>query len=225
MADSIDVNQNTTEVDRLDDVALAAAVEQELKAQADWLESVELQFLQRECDRHLRKASTYCFVGHSRAGKDFAATWLDQHAMNVKMGYSLSWYLCRLGSRLLGLEFAKLWPIRHSYYRQLYRLGNAIRLHDTTLLVRMALSESDVIVGPRSRREMAAAQQQKLIGQLIWVERAGLPPDPTLELCKEDCDHVIHNSGNADFVDVLHQFFADKIVFRNPTISVSRNQV
>jgi hypothetical protein len=80
---------------------------------------------------------------------------------------------------------------------------------DPTRLYRDCLAEQDILEGVRWRHEQAACRAANLVDLWVWIDRPGIPPDPTMEYGPEACDLVIDNSGTlAEFHHNLRSFAA-----------------
>lgn len=181
---------------------------------SELLRDTEIRFQERRTERHYEGLQAYALCGPSRCGKDYAGKWLGVHT-DLKYGASLSWHLCRIASPILGVPRRKLYRVRHKYFAKLRAIALALDKLDATLLVRMALADSDIVTGPRSRAQLRAAKAAGYVAEAVWIEREGLLPDPTLEITAADCDCKLSNPGTAEgFGQNLRSLFESKNVFR-----------
>lgn len=178
------------------------------------LRETHVRFFERQIERHYNGLGVYALCGPSRCGKDHAGAWLGSNT-HLQYGASLSWYLCRIASPLLGVPRRELYARRHCYTPKLKAISLAIGTIDPTLLFRMALADSDIITGPRDRRQLLAAKAAGYVTAAIWINREGVKPDPTLEVLASDCEYVLTNPGDpAGYSKNLRDLFETKKVFR-----------
>ena len=52
-----------------------------------------------------------------------------------------------------------------------------------------------LVAGIRDKKELVAVKACGYTDYILWIERPGTPPDPTVTFTKEDCDEVIHNDA------------------------------
>ena len=138
--------------------------------------------------------------GHGRHGKDTAAQWFADHTP-LRFAGSLSWFLAKDVAKHLGCSREQAFLRRHESddMRMLwYRIGNETRQHDPGYLVRQALAEGDIVCGLRDAEEAALIVDEGLVDMMIWIERPGLPDDPTMMFGPEMCDIVIRNDGSLE---------------------------
>jgi hypothetical protein len=76
-----------------------------------------------------------------------------------------------------------------------FRYLNEFRADDKTKLVRLVLEKSDFVCGIRSGVELQAAKDERLLDLVVWVDRPGVPVDPTVEFGKTEADVIILNDG------------------------------
>lgn len=65
-------------------------------------------------------------------------------------------------------------------------------------IIRESLAQGELCVGIRDVVELKAARAEKLFTHVLWIERPGVPPDPTVTYAKDDCDLVLQNDGSLD---------------------------
>lgn len=76
-----------------------------------------------------------------------------------------------------------------------FRYLNEFRADDKAKLVRLVLEQSDFVCGIRSGTELRVAKEERLIDLIVWVDRPGVPVDPTVEFGRTDADVIILNDG------------------------------
>jgi hypothetical protein len=149
----------------------------------------------RHLFRHAMGLSSLALCGYGRAGKDEAAKYLIQ-----AYGYGYSGSASRLALPLIAVAIDQpavdVWSSRHLHRKYWFEWLNEFRRDDPSLLARMCLGVSDLVVGIRDHRELADAKAKKLCDKFIWIDRPGVPVDPTLTYTKEDCETVIVNPGD-----------------------------
>ena len=140
---------------------------------------------------------TLGIMGPSRAGKDDAAAWLVEHTTLTYAG-STSIAISREVARREGISFEEAHEQRHR--RKVYwrALGDEMRKNNPAALAEEMLKGSTLLVGVRARIEMQAVNQIGLCDLVVWVDRPGIPHDPTLEFGPELCDITIHNWWSLD---------------------------
>ena len=142
------------------------------------------------------------FCGYGRAGKDLAAEYLKAR-YDIVGGTSTSLVALPLIHQTLvahgcPLSEEKVYSERHLNRMFWFTFLNQFRANDPTLLVRMALANSDIVVGIRSGFELRACVDQGLVFPTIWVQNKRVPQDPTVEYGAEDCLVTVDNSGSRD---------------------------
>ena len=138
---------------------------------------------------------TVAFCGWGRAGKDEAGMFLYQNSSMIYHG-SLSWVGLPVVAARLKLPQQVAWETRHLRRMEWFEILNEYRKDDPTRLVRDSLRRGDIVVGLRSKDELLACKKQGLMTHTVWIERPGIPPDPTVTYDKGDCDHVVANDGD-----------------------------
>ena len=119
-------------------------------------------------------------VGPSRAGKDTAANWFAAHT-GLRYTGSCSSIIAPHAAARLGIPEAEAFATRHAC-RDLWRaIGDELRRDDPAYLARKTLEHGDICVGIRSAAEMEAVMGEGLVDEVLWIDRPGLPVDPTLE--------------------------------------------
>lgn len=140
-------------------------------------------------------------VGPATAGKDSAALWLAGRTP-LRFGRSTSDLIIPEAARRLGLPEAEVRARKAELRAYLAAVGDDLRRDDPAALARATLDGADLCVGVRRRAELHAARDAGLFDLVLWVERPGLPPDPTLEFGPEEADLIVRNDGPT--LDALH---------------------
>lgn len=139
------------------------------------------------------------FCGYGRAGKDLAAEYLvSQYAVSAGISTSLvSLPLILRAVVAHGVMTSEnlVYSSRHENRMFWFDFLNQFRAHDPTMIVRMALATSDIVVGIRSGFELHACVQAGLVQPTVWVDNPRVPVDPTVEFSAEDCLVTVSNSG------------------------------
>lgn len=179
-----------------------------LEEKREVLDSFETAYRCREAIRKQQGLKSLAFCGYGRAGKDEAGRHLIE---NYGYGYSgsLSRVVTPYWAWSIGRSLEETWTTRHLHRRYWYEWTNEFRRTDPARLVRMGLGVSDLAVGIRDVVELQAVKQQRICSLLIWIDRPGIPVDPTVTYTKEDCDEVIVNPGDdiEAYRKVLNEFF------------------
>lgn len=143
---------------------------------------------------------TIAFCGYGRAGKDTAGKILWRKTP-LKYSGSLSWAGLPYMSDRLGLCPQDAWESRHERREEWKRMLDEFRADDATKLIRMSLALGQIVVGIRAKEELEAARAAGLLDAVVWVHRAGTPPDGTVTYTWRDCDLVLFNNGSVPAFD------------------------
>jgi len=149
------------------------------------------------------KLPTVLFVGWGRAGKDEAAAYV---ASITKLRYagSSSWAGLPHMAKFLGLHPQVAWDTRHTRRQEWFEELNRLRLTDQCFLARKVLESGEVTAGLRDKAEIDAVRAERLFDHIIWIDRPGIPKDPTVTFTEEDCDVTVYNTGTlAEFHEKL----------------------
>lgn len=137
-------------------------------------------------------------VGWGRAGKDECARFMNDH-LGLPYGGSTSWAAMPLMAALMKTHPQLAWEHRHEN-RQFWKDAcDRFRENDPLLLIRRALDSTPharVITGIRDRVEITAAREAQIFRHIVWVERPGVPPDPTVTFDARDATDFIRNDGD-----------------------------
>jgi hypothetical protein len=148
-------------------------------------------------------------LGWGRAGKDAAGAFFNDH-LGLRYCGSTSWSALPLLAEHWGRPDQLVWEERHQN-RQLWKdTLDGFRKDDPTLLIRRALLRDPrgrVVTGVRDRSEVLAAKEQKMFKHVLWIERPGIPPDPTVTFSASDCTDFVKNDGS------LRRFHRNLIVW------------
>jgi len=147
-------------------------------------------------------------VGYGRAGKDTAAFMLEK-ITHLPYAGSTSWSAKELVAKKLGMHPQVAWETRHKN-RELWKsICDDLRKLDQTLLIRLALASvnednglyagwSGIVTGVRDRAELFEAKMKRIFHHIIWIDRPGVPVDPTVTFKDSNCDSHVVNDGTLD---------------------------
>ena len=169
--------------------------------------SVDVEFAKKECKQYLdkllidsdarrkkRSVPVLALCGPGRCGKDLGADWLG-HNFCIQYGGSLSEIVAPLVARALNKSVEDTFASRHNDRMYWFRFCNQLRRDDPRLLVRLLLSKADIVVGIRGAIELEACARDGLIDLSVWINKPGIPDDPTIEYGSTDCDVTIDNTS------------------------------
>jgi hypothetical protein len=143
-------------------------------------------------------SSKILVLGWGRSGKDAAGAFFNDH-LGLRYCGSTSWSALPLLAEHWGRPDQLVWEERHQN-RQLWKdTLDEFRKGDPTLLIRRALLRDPrgrVVTGVRDRCEVLAAKEQKMFKHVLWIERPGTPPDPTVTFDASDCTDFVRNDGS-----------------------------
>ena len=137
------------------------------------------------------------FCGYGRAGKDEAAAYLAK-ITGLRYAGSFSWAALPYVAARLGIHPQVAWETRHEHRKQWYDYCNELRASNPTILARRVIVQGDVAAGLRDKIELDAVRAAKLFDHIIWVDRPGIPADPTVTFTREDCTGMIYNGGTLE---------------------------
>lgn len=137
---------------------------------------------------------TVALCGPGRAGKDEAGKFLGKNTCLTYIG-SLSWVALPYMAKILGICEQEAWETRHDRRVEWYEALNEYRKDDPTRLVRDSLARGTIVVGVRDRLEIVESRREGLLTHILWIDRPGIPRDPTITYGPGDCDQVILNDG------------------------------
>ena len=157
-------------------------------------------------------------IGHSRHGKDTVAEmlvermpWLSFMSSSLFVAQTVvRGDLESIGINYLTLEDCYEDRVNH---REFWRDSIARYCNPPERMAQEILSDHDIYVGMRTRREFVAARP--LFDEVIWVDRSEiLPPEPSCELTQDDATYYYNNNfGKRDLVyemDDLQDFLERK---------------
>lgn len=135
-------------------------------------------------------------VGWGRSGKDECAGFMNDH-LGLPYAGSTSWAALPLMAKFQGLHPQLAWERRHRD-RQFWKdTLDEFRQKNPLLLIERALeSGGRVVTGIRDRREIVAARESGLFSRIVWIERPGIPADPTVTFGAGDATDLIRNDGD-----------------------------
>ncbi len=143
----------------------------------------------------MKESGNLLIVGWGRHGKDTAAMALHGWGDLVYAG-STSWQALPFMAKVLGVPEQIAWDERHNNRVRWWQECNKLRLQDPLFLVKRALQNANIVAGLRDDVEMKAAKASGLFKAILWVERPGVPEDPTVTFKKEDCtDFLLNDVG------------------------------
>lgn len=155
-------------------------------------------------------------VGWGRSGKDEAAGFFNDH-LGLPYAGSTSWAALPLMAVLQNLHPQLAWERRHAN-RQFWKDScDEFRKNEPTLLMERAFRVTPhgrVVTGIRDKVEIDAAKEAKLFRNIIWIDRPGVPVDPTVTFTAADATDYVRNDGS------LRRFHKNLIQW---TISVGLN--
>jgi hypothetical protein len=157
----------------------------------------------RQLVRSKKSMSVVLFVGWGRAGKDESGK-LFGECTKAKYGESTSWAMCPYLAAALHLPVQFAWENRHNDRMFWKAWCDAFRKEDPTIMSKMVLAHGDILVGTRGQIEFHETMKAKVVDHAVWVERPGVPPDPTVDFTKEEVlsyegrASVLVNDGSID---------------------------
>ncbi len=136
-------------------------------------------------------------VGHGGCGKDTVAEMLSSKSGIPYLG-STSWHMKRHVARAFGTCDMLAWETRRDN-RVAWRAAiDQYRAGDPARILREMYAESGggIVTGVRPVVELEAAR--RYLHLVVWVDRPGIPDDPTCEIRAHHCDTVIRNVGSLE---------------------------
>ena len=143
-------------------------------------------------------------IGHGRHGKDTVAEILARDA-GLSFASSSEFACEKAVFPLLADVYdtaADCYADRANHRELWYHAIAAYTLRPGPSLTEPILADHDIYVGMRRRAEFDNSRH--LFGLVVWVDRPGMPPEPTAsnELTRADADLVVYNSGTLADLDV-----------------------
>lgn len=139
------------------------------------------------------------FCGYGRAGKDESAAYLAK-ITGLRYAGSFSWAALPYVAARLGQHPQVAWETRHQHRKQWYDYCNDLRLADPTILARMVIAQGDIAAGIRDKVELEAVKAAGLFDRIVWIDRPGIPQDPTVTFDRDHpaiTDHI-KNEGSLE---------------------------
>ncbi len=136
-------------------------------------------------------------IGDGRNGKDEAAATLHGKG-NLRCKGSTSWVATPFVAEALGQIPQYAFEHRHER-RQFWKdYCDYLRRDDPLFLVRLLLVDGgNIVTGLRDLVEIQAAKDSGLFREILWVNRPGMPKDPTVAYDPSKfCTSWILNDGN-----------------------------
>jgi len=151
-----------------------------------------------EIELQRKVATGITFVGPGQGGKDTASQMFAE-ITGLPFICSTSAIIGESFASECGSSLEDLMVIRHANRDAWRARGDALRVDDQAALVRACRDKgAKILNGIRSRIEITAAKREGLTGLVVWIERPGIPNDPTLEFGPEVSDHVLFNDRGLD---------------------------
>jgi hypothetical protein len=142
-------------------------------------------------------------VGHGRHGKDTFADGFRECGWSCKdSSYaSAEIFLFDELKDAMGYQTVEeCWNDRHNHRALWFRMIAEYNSVDNCRLMRGIYEHNDIYVGIRSRQELLAGTDQRLIDLIIWVERPGCVPESgeSMNIRRADSDIVVYNDGSPE---------------------------
>ena len=131
-------------------------------------------------------------MGPGRSGKDEAAEWFVKNR-GLRYSGTTSVAISKRVAELEDISFEEAHSVRHERREYWRWLGDQMREDDPAALARIVREGSDMLVGVRAKVELKQVRKEKLCDLIIWIDRPGIPIDPTIEFGPELCDIIIPN--------------------------------
>ena len=136
--------------------------------------------------------------GHGGAGKDEAGKILAE-STTLRYVAGTSKFAEAIVYERWGYQFYPdvftCWQDRRSHRQKWAEIIGEFNRDDPVALYRRCLANQDMLTGIRYGHEFRACKAAGLVDLWIWIER-DVPPDPTMEYTKDDCDFTIENNGD-----------------------------
>lgn len=169
------------------------------------------------CHEALNREYRVMFVGHGRSGKDTAAGILGELLGYRGVGSTSYGVIPLVTFALTGrTDIATqnaCYADRHNNRPYWFDFCNLLRRIDPLMLLKLTLATTDFVIGTRSKAEFDHAIEFYKPTNVFWMERRGIPHDPTLEFDRsyvaERCNaHGIRHTtlGNNDDLDCLETY-------------------
>lgn len=140
-----------------------------------------------------------CIGGWGRSGKDEAARTLHNVGPFRFCG-STSWQALPFLAEKLRVPPQIAWDERHENRQFWFDYCNWLRRDDPAFLIRLALEAGNIVSGIRDLVEIKAAIRENMFDAVLWINRPGVPRDPTFTWGPEDFPgcHILDNDGPLD---------------------------
>lgn len=183
-----------------------AALAYDRAAIEEWGEFACLNFPRSSRDER----TTILMVGWGRSGKDSGAEILA-HLTGLRYGFSFSRAALPFMCEFLGQDEKTAWEERHHHRMAWKSHLDHLRMGDETLLAEMALGCGEILAGLRDKKELLAVRAKGLFNYILWVNRPGIPPDPTTTFGPSYADEIIENVGTLDeYGEILKRWALSK---------------
>jgi len=169
-------------------------VEAAVKHNRLYIEERLQQYFQRKKVQQDRGLPVFSFVGYGRSGKDTAAEYIVKKTCGkLAYGGSNSYIMAPLIAHSLRVTVEEAFERRHENRNYWRVFLNTLREEDLTIIAKMSLAKSDMLVGLRGKAEVPAIVKERIADLVIWVERPQVEQDYTVEFTRQDCDLMILN--------------------------------
>lgn len=155
-------------------------VEEAAAACAEYVGTLEEKYQQRSALRARKGFPVIGYMGWGRSGKDEAAQILAR-CSELQYGGSTSTVATPLIASALGISEEQAFAERHDNRMFWFDFCNMYRRkRGGDVLARYLLGLGDIVAGLRDREEIYAVSNNHVVTHLVWVERPGVPCDPTV---------------------------------------------
>lgn len=154
-----------------------------------------------------RDVPALAICGNGRAGKDLAAELLCNW-FKCQFANSTSQAVLPIIADITNTPQEEAFEKRHNNRMFWFEFCNGLRDANPTLIVRLVLSSSDIVVGIRSFAELKSVTRPGgLVDASVWIDNPRVDKDPTVEYTMDECDFVIRNNGTkSEYADKLLKF-------------------
>ena len=140
--------------------------------------------------------------GEGRSGKDTASLWLRDNT-SLRYVESTSEAAAKICYDALKNTYGyntvqEAFDDRHNHREEWAEVIWGFNQPDGLTLYREMAKTSDVLNGIRRPHELTACMGAGVVDLAIYVDRHGIPDDPSNEIMPGDCDIVLPNYGDLD---------------------------
>lgn len=155
--------------------------------------------------------SKLLIIGHARHGKDTLANYLrdvlDYRVADSSRRAAEIFLFDKLRKKYGYKDIEECYQDRVNHRAEWFDEICKFNSKDPTRLAKAIMSDSDVYVGMRSRREILACRKAKIFDAVIWVDASQrLPPEPSssFDIDITLADFVLDNNGDLEqFYDAI----------------------